>query len=288
MPMRQLGRVISQLGMTKVALERLSAILDAPTETYEGQLQAQSLKGKIQFDDVWFKYADDDPEYALQGVSFSVAAGQKIALMGATGAGKSSIIALLMRFYEPQRGTILIDDAASYHYDKTSLRSRIGVVLQKPFLFSTSIAKNIAYARPRSHEQDIYSAASAAAIHDIIDIFADGYDTVVGEKGVTLSGGQKQRIALARTLLEKPDILVLDDTTSAVDAETERHIQEELMAQMSNRTTFIIANRISSVADADQILVLEKGKLVQHGTHQQLLQQEGFYKRVYDVQQQTN
>lgn len=287
MPMRQLGRVISQLGMTKVALERLSAILDAPAETYEGQLQAQSLKGKIQFDDVWFKYADDDPEYALQGVSFSVAAGEKIALMGATGAGKSSIIALLMRFYEPQRGTILIDDAASHRYDKTSLRSRIGVVLQKPFLFSTSIAKNIAYARPRSHEQDIYSAASAAAIHDIIDIFADGYDTLVGEKGVTLSGGQKQRIALARTLLEKPDILVLDDTTSAVDAETERHIQEELIAQMSNRTTFIIANRISSVADADQILVFEKGKLVQHGTHRQLLQQEGFYKRVYDVQQQT-
>jgi ATP-binding cassette subfamily B protein len=286
-PMRQIGRVISQLGMTKVAITRIAEILDTPTENYTGNIKPSYLKGDIEFRNVWFKYQPDDAEYALQNVSFSVKAGEKVAFMGATGAGKSSVIALLMRFYEPEKGTILLDGMPLNDYEKSNLRQRIGVVLQKPFLFSTSIAKNIAYSKPAASEPDVYGAAASAAIHDIIDIFADGYHTLVGEKGVTLSGGQKQRIALARTLLEKPDILVLDDTTSAVDAETEQHIQQALQQYMQQKTTFMIANRISSVADAQQILVFDKGKIVQNGTHAQLIQQAGFYKRVYDVQQQT-
>lgn len=285
-PMRQIGRVISQLGMTKVAIGRLSEILESPVESDEGKYAPTSIKGSISFQNVWFKYKPDDAEYTLKNVSFSIKEGEKVALMGATGAGKSSIIALLMRFYEPEKGTILIDNVPSTDYQKAALRRYIGVVLQKPFLFSTSIAKNIAYALPNAPEPDVYDAASAAAIHDIIDIFANGYHTLVGEKGVTLSGGQKQRIALARTLLEKPDVLILDDTTSAVDAETEQHIQRELQKYMLQKTSFIIANRISSVANADQILVLDKGEIVQQGTHAQLIAQDGFYKRVYDVQQQ--
>ncbi|HMS53131.1 MAG TPA: ATP-binding cassette domain-containing protein, partial [Chitinophagales bacterium] len=182
------------------------------------------------------------------------------------------------------KGEIWLDGKLLNTYHKTYLRERIGVVLQKPFLFSTTIAQNIAYTRPYIEHNDIVTAAKAASIHEIMSIFPEGYDTLVGEKGVTLSGGQKQRVALARTLLEQPDMLILDDTTSAVDTETEFAIQRELQTYLTNKTSIIIANRIASVMNCTQILILDKGKIVQHGTHQTLLNQQGFYRKVYNIQ----
>lgn len=287
MPMRQLGRIIAQLSMTKVALERLAAILDVPAEEYVPQdsvVLPETFKGHIEFRNVWFRYNADDENWALRNVSFVIQGGQTAAFMGPTGAGKSTIVALLLRFYEPEKGEIFLDGLPLTRLNKTELRRRIGVVMQKPFLFSTTIAKNIAYTNINVSHETVLEAATAAAIHEISDIFPLGYETIVGEKGVTLSGGQKQRVTLARTLLENPQILVLDDTTSAVDAETEEYIQQSLKKQSLNRTTLIIANRISSVAGADQIFVLSKGRLKQSGKHAELLRCEGFYKQVFEVQ----
>lgn len=287
MPMRQLGRIIAQLSMTRVALERLSAILEVPTEQYEPENKVdlpQILSGDIEFRNVWFRYQTSDENWVLQNVSFHIKSGQKVAFMGPTGAGKSTTVALLLRFYEPEKGEIYLDGLPINRINKTDLRRRMGVVMQKPFLFSTTIAKNIAYTNTNAPYETVLEAATAASIHEISDIFPLGYETLVGEKGVTLSGGQKQRVALARTLLDAPQILILDDTTSAVDAETEEYIRQSLKKHSAGRTTLIIANRISSVADADQILVLSKGRLVQHGTHQTLWEQEGFYKQVFEVQ----
>ena len=207
-----------------------------------------------------------------------------MALLGPTGSGKSTVIALLTRFYEPEKGEIFVDGIPLTDYSKAYLRGRIGAVLQKPFLFSTTIKQNISYALPNATETDIVEAAKAASIHEIMHVFANGYDTLVGEKGVTLSGGQKQRVALARTLLENPDILILDDATSAVDTETEFQIQQALKTHLKDKTSFVIAHRMTSIQYADKILVFENGELVQEGTHKNLMAQNGFYRKVYDVQ----
>lgn len=284
-PMRRLGRVVSQMSMALVAIDRLSTILDEQKENYEGfVLDGKPLKGDVEFRNVWFKYKEEDEEFVLKNISFTAKSGEKIALMGATGSGKSTIIALLTRFFEPTKGEIFIDGVNIKEFSKAYLRKQIGVVLQKAFLFSTTIKNNIAYANPTAHEDDIIQSAKAACIHEIMDIFPKGYDTMVGEKGVTLSGGQKQRVALARTLLESPDILVLDDATSAVDTETEYYIQQALNTQMQNITTFIIAHRISAVQHAQKIIVLDKGSIVEMGSHEELVQEGGFYQQVYEVQ----
>lgn len=283
-PMQRLGRIVSEMGMAIVAMERIASILEVPEEDYSGKTPDKHINGSIEFKNVSFKYRADDTDWVLDNVSFRINAGDKIAFLGATGAGKSTIVSLLLRFYEPTEGEIYLDEKPLNTYHKTYLRQRIGVVLQKPFLFSTTIAQNIAYTRPNIDHHEIVTVAKAASIHEIMDIFPEGYDTMVGEKGVTLSGGQKQRVALARTLLEQPDMLILDDTTSAVDAETEYAIQNELKNYLNNKTSIIIANRIVSVMDCDQILVLDKGKIVQHGTHNALLNQTGFYRKVYDIQ----
>ena len=204
--------------------------------------------------------------------------------MGPTGAGKSTIIALLTRFFEPTKGEIFIDGKPLTHYSKPFLRRQIGVVLQKTFLFSTTIKGNIAYTQKEFNEDDIIDAAKAASIHDIMHVFPEGYDTLVGEKGVTLSGGQKQRVTLARTLLEEADILVLDDATSAVDTETEYNIQMSLKNKVEGKTTIIIAHRITAVQRADKIIVIEKGKVAAEGSHHELSQKPGFYQKVYEVQ----
>lgn len=283
-PMQRLGRIVSEMGMAIVAMERLSNILDATEEDYRGNAPQHPILGAIEFQNVSFKYQPDDTDWALRHVSFRIEAGQRVAFLGQTGAGKSTIISLLLRFYEPTEGVIYLDGKPLHSYHKTYLRQRLGVVLQKPFLFSTSISQNIAYTQPSVPHADIERVSRAAGIHEIVDIFADGYDTMVGEKGVTLSGGQKQRIALARTLLQNPDVLILDDTTSAVDTETEYAIQQALHAYMYQKTAIIIANRIAAVSQCDQIIVLQKGSIVQQGTHQTLLLDEGFYRRVYEVQ----
>ncbi|MCI0448596.1 MAG: ABC transporter ATP-binding protein/permease [Chlorobi bacterium] len=284
-PMRRLAQLVSEMGMTSVAIDRIYSILNYGQEDYSGfDNEGKNLKGSIEFDNVYFKY-DEDVSGILNGVSFTVSTGEKIALLGPTGAGKSTIISLLMKFYEPDRGSIKIDGRDISEYSRAFLRSKVGVVLQKPFLFSTSIKENIAYSNPDTHVEEIVESAKVANIHDIImDIFPNAYDTVVGEKGVTLSGGQKQRVTLARTILKNPDILVLDDSTSSVDTETEYEIQRALMGITRNKTTIVIAHRVTSVQDCDRIIVLDKGRVIEQGTHDELIEKGGFYKKIYDIQ----
>ena len=285
-PMRRLGQLVSELGMTTIAIDRLFSILDSEQEDYKGEdLKDKKLKGEIEFKDVTFNYDQNEKHRVLNGISFKIKAGEKIALLGPTGAGKTTIISLLMRFFDPDSGKILIDGKDIKSYSKEYLRSRFGVVLQKPFLFSTTIKNNIAYANPDSHLDDIIEAARAANIHDIItEVFPDSYETIVGEKGVTLSGGQKQRVTIARTLMKDPDILIFDDSTSSVDSETEFEIQKAMRNLMQGKTAFIIAHRITSIQDCDRIIVLDKGNIIEEGTHEELIGHEGFYKKIYDIQ----
>jgi ATP-binding cassette subfamily B protein len=284
-PMRRLAQLVSEMGMTSVAIDRIYSILNYKQENYSGSDNSgKELEGSIEFDNVYFKYEEDETGI-LNGVSFKIKPSEKIALLGPTGAGKSTIISLLMRFYEPAKGEIKIDGKNISDYSRPFLRSKIGVVLQKPFLFSTSIKENIAYSNPDTRIDEIVESAKVANIHDIItDIFPNAYDTVVGEKGVTLSGGQKQRVTLARTILKNPDILVLDDSTSSVDTETEFEIQKALIGVTRNKTTIVIAHRVTSVQGCDRIIVLDKGKVIEQGTHEELIENNGFYKKIYDIQ----
>ncbi len=284
-PMRRLAQLVSEMGMTRVAIERIYSILEYPGEDYSGyDNEGKDLKGLVEFDNVYFKYEDDEANI-LNGVSMKIMPGEKVALLGPTGAGKSTIISLLMKFYEPDKGMIRIDGRDINEYSRPFIRSKIGVVLQKPFLFSTSIKENIAYSNPDTHIDEIVESAKVANIHDIIkDGFPNSYDTVIGEKGVTLSGGQKQRVTLARTLLKNPDILVLDDSTSAIDTETEFEIQKALRSVINSKTTVVIAHRITSVQDCDRIIVLDKGRVIEEGTHEELIENDGFYKKIYDIQ----
>ena len=284
-PMRQVGQIVSQMGMATVAMERIAEILDAKEEDYTGEIpEEQHLIGDIEFKNVSFKYHETDKRWALENVSFKIAKGEKIALMGKTGAGKSTIITLLTRLYEPTSGEIILDGKPISDYEKSFLRSKIGVVHQQPFLFSTTIQNNMAFANKSKNETEFEKAAEAAQVQGFIHKMQDGYETMVGEKGVTLSGGQKQRVALARTLLSNPDILVLDDATSAVDTETEFQIQEALNDYIINKTTIFIAHRLTSIQHANRVIVLENGKIIEEGTHQELLKKDGFYRQVYDIQ----
>jgi ATP-binding cassette subfamily B protein len=243
------------------------------------------VRGEIEFKNVSFMYSDGTHD-VIQNVSFHIKPGESIALLGSTGSGKTSMMNLLPRFHEYTGGQILLDGVDLKDYPRKYLREQIGIVQQEPFLFSRSIRENILYGVGRSvTQEEIEAAAKAAAVHDVIIGFPDGYNTIVGEKGVTLSGGQKQRVTIARTILKNPKILILDDSTSAVDTETEASIRQALDDLMENRTTFIIAHRIQSVMKADQILVMDKGQVVQHGTHDELVSQFGsMYRKVYDIQ----
>ncbi|MBK8982726.1 MAG: ABC transporter ATP-binding protein [Ignavibacteria bacterium] len=285
-PMRRLGQLVSDMGMATVAINRLFSILETEQENYEGSnFSEEKLKGDIEFRNVSFNYEGSEKKRVLNDISFKVNGGEKIALLGPTGAGKTTIISLMLRFFDPDSGKILIDGVETGKYSKEYLRSRFGVVLQKPFLFSTTIKDNIAYAKPDSHIDEVVEAASAARIHEIItEVFPESYETIVGEKGVTLSGGQKQRVTIARTLLKDPDILILDDSTSAIDSETEFEIQQKLRKLMKDKTTFIIAHRITSIQDCDRIIVLDKGRILEEGTHEELVKNNGFYKKILDIQ----
>lgn len=285
-PMRRIGQIVSEMGMASIAMQRIFSILDNEQEDYSGKnYEDQKLKGEIEFRNVSFRYNDSDKQRVLNNISFKVKSGEKIALLGPTGAGKTTIISLLMRFFEPDSGEIFVDGKKIETYSKEYLRSRFGVVLQKPFLFSTTIKDNISYANPQSHIDEVIEASRAAKIHDIItEVFPESYETIVGEKGVTLSGGQKQRVTIARTLLKDPDIYVFDDSTSAVDSETEFEIQKALRKMIQDKTTFIIAHRITSIQDCNRIIVLDKGSITEEGTPDELLRQNGFYRKIYDIQ----
>ncbi|GAB1470008.1 ABC transporter ATP-binding protein [Chloroflexota bacterium] len=286
-PIRNLGRTIVQTSTGMVSYQRLMEITKQAREDLDGgEIQPESpVRGEIEFKDVSFIYSDGT-HYVIKDISFHIQAGQSIALLGSTGSGKTSLVNLLPRFHDYTGGEILLDGVDLKNYPRKYLREQIGIVQQEPFLFSRSIRENILYGVIRKvTQEEIEAAAKAAAVHDVITTFPDGYNTVVGEKGVTLSGGQKQRVTLARTILKNPRILILDDSTSAVDTETEASIREALDNLMESRTTFIIAHRIQSVMKADQILVLDKGQVVQHGTHEELISQTGgMYRRVYDIQ----
>lgn len=286
-PMRNLGRLIVQTSTGLVSFGRVLEIIKQDREPLDqGEYHPQQdLLGDITFDQVCFAYADAPDIPVLQDLSFHCQPGDAIALLGSTGSGKTTLVNLLPRFYDYSSGHILIDGMELNQIPRRYLRSQIGIVEQEPFLFSRSIRDNITFGVGREvSDEEVFEAARAAAVHDVILTFPNGYATLVGEKGVTLSGGQKQRVAIARTLLKNPRILILDDSTSSVDLETEAEIRSALENLMKNRTTFIIAHRIQSVMNADQIMVLDQGKVIQHGTHETLLEKEGTYRKIFDIQ----
>ncbi|WP_430507901.1 ABC transporter ATP-binding protein [Rossellomorea marisflavi] len=285
-PIMNLGFTINQFSQSKASGERLLEILEVDEKIKDGvnAVEATRMKGEVRFEDVSFHYNDLDEDAALESITFNAPPGRIIGLIGGTGSGKSSVIQLLTRFYEPQEGRITIDGLDIRNYSIKSLRQNIGVVLQESFLFSSTIRSNIAYGRPEASQEDVEKAAKLAQAHDFIMTLPDGYETKLGERGLGLSGGQKQRIAIARAICLDPSILVLDDATSAVDMETEFRIQKALKNVMSDRTTFIIAHRISSLKHADEILVLENGRVAERGRHEDLLANNGPYQRIYDIQ----
>jgi ATP-binding cassette subfamily B protein len=284
LPIRRMGQIIPAISMAGTAAERIFKILDTVPEVKDTP-QARPLppvQGTVRFENVSFAYTNR--HIILKDISFAAQPGQIIALLGPTGSGKSTITSLLPRFYEPTQGRITIDGLDTRQVTLTSLRSQIGIVLQETLLFAATIRENIAFGRPEASQAEIEAAARAAQAHEFIAKLPEGYDTSVGERGVTLSGGQKQRIAIARALLTDPRLLILDDATASVDTETEALIQQALSHLMEGRTSFVIAHRLSTVRRADLILLLDKGRIVERGTHQTLLEHSALYQEVYQHQ----
>lgn len=284
-PMGQLGFIVQLLTQASASAKRIFEILDAKNdvEDKEGAMVLEAVNGYVSFEDVSFRYfaSSDD---VLSHISISAEPGETVALLGTTGSGKTSLINLIPRFYDISEGTIRIDGHDIRDVTVDSLRDHISIVLQETTLFSGTIRDNIAFGKPDATDEEIVAAAQAAAAHDFIVGFPDGYDTPVGERGSTLSGGQKQRVAIARALLLNPKILILDDSTSAVDYETESRIQQALDKLMEGRTSFVIAQRISTVVNADQILILDKGEIVATGTHDELMEDSPIYAEIYHSQ----
>ena len=281
-PVRNLGRILADMGKMSVSIGRLQEILDeTPEDVASGE--TPPIEGRIEFDHVQFQY-EGDSQPVLKDLTFTIEKGMTVALIGPTGGGKSTLVHLLMRLYDPTSGQIRIDGHDITDIQRTWLRQNIGIVLQEPFLFSKTIYDNIHLARRGAHREEVEQAARIASVHEVIAEFDRGYDTLVGEKGVTLSGGQKQRIAIARTVLSPQPILIFDDSLSAVDTQTDAKIRAALKEVQSQTTTLIITQRVASAMDADLILVLEQGRITQAGTHDQLLEEEGLYRRIVEIQ----
>jgi ATP-binding cassette subfamily B protein len=283
-PVLRVGFLVNMATSAGASASRVFEIIDTRNEIEEAPdaLPLTNARGAVHFEGVSFAYQEG--RSILQGVSFVAEPGEVIALIGPTGSGKSTIINLIPRFYDATSGAVLVDGQDVRRLQVKSLRSHISTVLQDPFLFNATIAENIAYGQPEAPIDAIIAAAKAAHAHEFIESFPQGYETVVGERGVTLSGGQKQRLAIARALLCDPRILILDDSTSSVDTETEHLIQQALAVLMQGRTTFVIAQRLLTLKSADQILVLDHGRIVQRGRHAELLTQGGLYRQIYDLQ----
>ena len=281
-PLRQLGRILSNLSRTEVSLGRINEILYAPLEENRSDDIKPDLKGDIVFDNVNFHYESN--KLVLKDISFTIKNGQTVAILGSTGSGKSSLMHLLLRLYDYENGSITINGNELKSIDKKHLRERIGIVLQEPFLYSKTIRENIKMAKDSVTDEEIYTAAQTANIHTVINEFKDGYETMVGERGVTLSGGQKQRVAIARTLVKNSDILIFDDSLSAVDTQTDALIQRELKEKARDITTFIISQRITTLMNADMIFVMEGGRITDVGTHEELIERDGLYYRVWNIQ----
>jgi len=284
-PIRMLGFIINVSKEAMASGQRIFEIFDTKSEVEESPdaKPLPPISGHVRFDNVSFKYETSD-EFVLKNFSLDVEPGKTVAILGATGSGKSTLINLIPRFYDPTSGTITIDDIDIKTITLESLRMQIGIVLQDTFLFATSLKSNISYGRANATMDEIIAVAKAANIHDFIDSLPKGYDTEVGERGVTLSGGEKQRVAIARALLMNPKILLLDDSTSSVDTETEHLIQNAIATLVIGRTTFVIAQRLSTVKRADKIIVMENGEIVEQGTHDELLKKGGIYTEIYNMQ----
>lgn len=283
-PVVQIASIGTQITEAFAGLDRIRELLAVPTEDADADSRAplREVKGAVEFRDVWFEYEPDKP--VLKGVSFRAEEGSTTALVGSSGSGKSTLIGLVTTFHQPTRGTITIDGRDLATVRLVDYRSHLGVVLQDNFLFDGSIAQNIAYGRPGASREEIVAAAKVAHCDAFVAGFADGYETVVGERGVKLSGGQKQRVAIARAILADPAILILDEATSSLDSESESLIQEALAHLRAGRTTFVIAHRLSTIRSADQILVVEDGQIVESGNHAELLARAGRYKELHDRQ----
>ena len=281
-PIRQLGRILSDFGRSLVSVGRLDEILRQPPETEDADCTEAPIDRDIEFRNVGFSY--DGGKVVLKDLNFTVKRGQTVAILGATGSGKSTIMLLLQRLYELQEGEILIGGVDIRKIKKDHLRSHVGLILQEPFLYSRTVKRNIGIIRDDIPDEELFEAARTAHAHEIIEGFEKGYDTPVGERGVTLSGGQMQRTAIARTLLKDNDILIFDDSLSAVDTETDALIREALRRKADGMTTLIISHRLTTLMDADVILVLKDGGIAQQGTHEQLIAEEGLYKQIYSIQ----
>ncbi len=283
-PVRTFGFMTSMFIRAQTAAERVFEIIDAEIDVHDKDdaLEFMTVEGHLVFEDVWFSY--DGENMVLKDIDLDVKPGQTIAILGATGSGKSSIINLIPRFYDVSKGSIKLDGLDIRDITIKNLRSHIGIVRQDPYIFSTTLRENIAYGVASANMKGIEEAARQAKIHEFIASLPEGYDTRVGERGVTLSGGQKQRVAIARALLKNPKILVLDDSTSSVDTQTEYEIQQALDQLLENRTTFVITQRLSSIKKADYIIVLEDGAIAEEGSHEHLMELDGIYRKLYDTQ----
>jgi ATP-binding cassette subfamily B protein len=283
-PLRDLSMLLGNWINASAGLERIFEIMDAPkgVEDLPDAEEITIKEGVVEFRNVTFQYANGKP--VLKNVSFKVNPGEKIAILGATGSGKSTLVYLIPRFYDPVAGSILIDGVDIRRFKLSSLRRQIGMVPQDVFLFSGTIRENIAFGKPDASMEEIAKAAELAKIRDFIESLPDGYDTFVGERGVTLSGGQRQRITIARAILTNPKILIMDDSLSFVDSKTEQEIQLALTEVMKGRTTFIIAQRLSTIRNADRIMILDNGEIVELGTHEELMARNGAYRRIYETQ----
>jgi len=284
-PLRMMGWLVNLTERAIASGQRVFAVLDTESEMEEKEdaVELESVEGHIQIEDLWFRY-DEHGKWILCGINLEVEPGHRVALLGATGSGKTTLINMLPRFYDPSRGRVILDGCDLRDVTINSLRTNIGMVMQDTFLFSAPIRENIAYGRPGADLEAVKTAARAAQIHDFIEDLPEGYDTLVGERGVGLSGGQKQRVAIARALLLDPPILILDDSTSSVDAETEHLLRAALDTLMKGRTTFIITQRLSSIRDADTIMVLDGGQVVQRGRHEDLVSHAGIYREIHELQ----
>jgi subfamily B ATP-binding cassette protein MsbA len=286
-PMQELSKMTDAYSKASVGYERIKEVVDAEGEVKDlpGARQAPYFKGNIEFDNVSFSYSPDQP--ILKDVSFKIEAGQVAALVGPTGAGKTTIIGLIPRFYDPTSGTVKIDGIDVRQFRQKSLRQQISLVLQETVLFHGPIWKNIAYGKPSASRGEIFRAAEMANAHEFVEKMPEGYDTIVGERGVTLSGGQRQRIAIARAIIRDTPILILDEPSSGLDAASEKLVFEALDRLMENRTTIVIAHRLSTIRRASCIYAVKDGAIVEHGTHDELLKAGGVYAGLYELQFQT-
>jgi len=285
MPIQHIAWYVNSAGEASAGTIRVFEILDEEPEiiSKKSAFIPKKVKGQVEFKDVSFTYKGEKRP-SLSGINFKAEPGQTIGLIGATGSGKTTLINMIPRFYDVDKGQVLVDDVDVRDYDLIELRRNIGLVLQTSLLFSSSIRENIAFGKPDASNEEIIKAAKAAQAHEFISLLPEGYDTVVGERGITLSGGQRQRVAIARALLVNPSILIMDDSTSSVDTETEHQIQQGLNELIEDRTTIIIAQRLSSVREADLILVIDDGEIKERGSHKELLKMNGLYKEIYDLQ----